>query len=45
LNQFAEDLKKAGLVSEEKNQALLDEIRYPGITGKIKQKFNYIFAH
>lgn len=44
LNQFAEDIKKAGLVSEEKNQALLDEIRYPGITGKIKQNFNYIFA-
>lgn len=45
LNQFTEDLKKAGLVSEEKDQALLDEIRYPGITGKIKQNFKYLFAH
>jgi hypothetical protein len=44
LNQFAEDIKKAGMVSEEKDNALLDEIRYPGISGKIKQTLHYIFA-
>ncbi len=36
LNQFAEDLKKAGLLSETNNQDLLNEIRYPGTWGKIK---------
>lgn len=44
LDQFAEDIKKAGMVSEEKDHTLLDEIRYPGISGKIKQNFHSIFA-
>jgi hypothetical protein len=44
LNQFAEDIKKAGMISEEKDNALLDEIRYPGISGKIKQTLHHIFA-
>ena len=36
LNQFAEDIKKAGLVLETNDQDLLNEIRYPGMWGKIK---------
>lgn len=44
LNQFAEDLKKAGLVSENNNQELLNEIRYPGITGKIKLTLASLFG-
>jgi hypothetical protein len=44
LNQFAEDLKKAGLVSENNNQELLNKIRYPGITGKIKLAFKSFFG-
>ncbi len=44
LNQFTEDLKKAGLVSENSNHELLNEIRYPGITGKIKSTFASLFG-
>jgi phosphoglycolate phosphatase-like HAD superfamily hydrolase len=44
LNQFTEDLKKAGLVSENGNHELLNEIRYPGITGKIKSTFASLFG-
>jgi hypothetical protein len=44
LDQFAEDIKKAGMVSEEKDHTLLDEIRYPGVSGKIKQNLHYIIA-
>ncbi len=44
LNQFAEDLKKARLVSENNNQELLNEIRYPGITGKIKLTLASLFG-
>ena len=36
LDQFTQDITKAGIVSETKNKALLDDIRYPGISGKIK---------
>ncbi|HEX4069358.1 MAG TPA: hypothetical protein VHX42_04640 [Candidatus Babeliales bacterium] len=39
LYQFVEDIKNAGLVSEAKDKKLLDEIRYPGITGAIKLTF------
>lgn len=41
---FADDIKKADMVSEINNKGLLDEIRYPGISGKIKQNLRYIFA-
>lgn len=43
LSQFAEDLKKAGLVSETHNQELLNDIRYPGIIGKVKLAFKSFF--
>lgn len=43
LNQFAEDIKKAGLVSETNDQDLLNQIRYPGTWGKIKLTFASFF--
>lgn len=42
--EFVKELINLGIVSEENNKKLLDDIRYPGIFGQIKLTFKSFFA-